>query len=357
MIKNCKLPAGFLRLNTEKYFSIFSRKLPVSLKWFLSCSVFFLCFGACIATSFANQKELDPKQYNPSYKKPGHLEQKKVTDSGLKDNSGSKDTSDMAFIKGGKFVRGSSFEQNKAAFKTCRKHDRSCRLWWFSDEYPLKLVAVDSYLIDIYEVTNEKYLEFVKATGHPPALDDSCSTDACWEGNLWKGSSFPSAIRNQPVTQVSWYDAETYCKWRGKRLPTEAEWEKAARGPSGSVYPWGTGFPRGRATFKRKWKGLYTMTNVGTYPTGVSVYGVHDMAGNVWEWVSDWYSRTYYTHGAKDNPQGYEDGEFKSLRGGSWVNFADSLRSAFRRWSRPDVKFNDTGFRCAKSAPIDIGIN
>ena len=357
MIKNCKLSAEFLRLDTEKYFSIFSRKLPVSLKWFLSCSVFFLCFGACIATSFANQKELDPKQYNPSYKKPGHLEQKKVTDSGLKDNSGSKDTSDMAFIKGGKFVRGSSFEQNKAAFKTCRKHDRSCRLWWFSDEYPLKLVAVDSYLIDIYEVTNEKYLEFVKATGHPPALDDSCSTDACWEGNLWKGSSFPSAIRNQPVTQVSWYDAETYCKWRGKRLPTEAEWEKAARGPSGSVYPWGTGFPRGRATFKRKWKGLYTMTNVGTYPTGVSVYGVHDMAGNVWEWVSDWYSRTYYTHGAKDNPQGYEDGEFKSLRGGSWVNFADSLRSAFRRWSRPDVKFNDTGFRCAKSAPIDIGIN
>jgi formylglycine-generating enzyme len=357
MIKNCKLPAEFLRLNTEKYFSIFSRKLPVSLKWFLSCSVFFLCFGACIATSFANQKELDPKQYNPSYKKPGHLEQKKVIDSGLKDNSGSKDTSDMAFIRGGKFVRGSSFEQNKAAFKACRKHDRSCKLWWFSDEYPLKLVTIDSYLIDIYEVTNEKYLEFVKATGHPPALDDSCSTDGCWEGNLWKGSTFPSVIRNQPVTQVSWYDAEAYCKWRGKRLPTEAEWEKAARGPSGSVYPWGTGFPRGRATFKRKWKGLYTMTNVGTYPTGVSVYGVHDMAGNVWEWVSDWYSRTYYTHGSKDNPQGYEDGEFKSLRGGSWVNFADSLRSAFRRWSRPDVKFNDTGFRCAKSAPIDIGIN
>jgi formylglycine-generating enzyme len=350
MIKNCKLPAEVLRLSIKKYFSIYPQKLPKSIKWFLSCSVFLFCFGMCIASSFANQKVRDPKQYDPSYKKPEYLEKKSVIE------SDSKDSSDMAFVRGGKFVRGSSFEQNKAAYKTCRKYDKSCKLWWFSDEYPLKLVNLDSYLIDIYEVTNAKYSEFVKATRHPPALDDSCTTDACWEGNLWKENSFPSVIRNQPVTQVSWYDAEAYCKWRGKRLPTEAEWEKAARGPSGSLFPWGNAYPKGRATFKKKWKGIYTMTNVGTYPTGVSVYGVHDMAGNVWEWVDDWYSRTYYTHGTKDNPHGYEDGEFKTLRGGSWVNYANTLRSAFRRWSRPDVKFNDSGFRCAKSVSLESEI-
>ena len=309
------------------------------LKRTLTGAVFFLFFGVWISSSLANdagEKHDEPREPKLSIVRPNP-----------------NDVSDMAFIRGGKFVRGSTFEENQTAFKMCRKNDRSCKLWWFSDEYPLKLVMLQTYLIDIYEVTNEKYLQFVEATGHPPALDDSCTTDACREGNLWKESSFPSKIRRQPVTQVSWYDAQVYCKWRGKRLPTEAEWEKAARGPSGSIYPWGNAFPKGRATFKRKWQGLHTMTNVGSYPNGVSVYGVHDMAGNVWEWVSDWYSRTYYNRGTKNNPKGLSKGEFKSLRGGSWVNFAGTLRSAFRRWSRPGVRFNDTGFRCAKSVPLE----
>lgn len=256
----------------------------------------------------------------------------------------------MAWIKGGNFVRGSSFKENQAALKMCRKYDRSCQLWWFSDEIPVKLITLKSYWIDIYETTNAQYLEFVKATGHRPALDDTCTTDSCWEGNLWKGESFSPLIKNQPVTQVDWYDAVAYCEWRGKRLPTEAEWEKAARGPSGNIYPWGNGSPKGKATYGKKWQGIATMTNVGTYPGGVSIYGVHDMAGNVWEWVSDWYHRTYYRKSRKKNPKGYTKGEFKVLRGGSWVNFPDSLRSSFRRWSRPDVRFNDTGFRCAKDS-------
>ena len=237
------------------------------LKRTLTGAVFFLFFGVWISSSLANdagEKHDEPGEPKLSIVRPNP-----------------NDVSDMAFIRGGKFVRGSTFEENQTAFKMCRKNDRSCKLWWFSDEYPLKLVMLQTYLIDIYEVTNEKYLQFVEATGHPPALDDSCTTDACREGNLWKESSFPSKIRRQPVTQVSWYDAQVYCKWRGKRLPTEAEWEKAARGPSGSIYPWGNAFPKGRATFKRKWQGLHTMTNVGSYPNGVSVYGVHDMAGNV----------------------------------------------------------------------------
>ena len=127
----------------------------------------------------------------------------------------------MAWVKGGNFLRGSSFKENQAALKICRKYDRSCQLWWFSDEFPLKLVALKSYWIDIYETTNAQYLEFVKATGHRPALDDNCTTNSCWEGNLWKSNSFSSMIRKQPVTQVSWYDAVAYCQWKGKRLHTE----------------------------------------------------------------------------------------------------------------------------------------
>ena len=257
---------------------------------------------------------------------------------------------DMAWIKGGKFLRGSSFKENQAALKVCRKYDRSCQLWWFSDEFPRKLITLKSYWIDIYETTNAQYLKFVKATGHRPALDDTCTTDSCREGNLWKGESFSSLIRNQPVTQVNWYDAVAYCEWKGKRLPTEAEWEKAARGPSGHIYPWGNGSPKGRATYNKKWKGIGTMTTIGSYPRGVSIYGLHDMAGNVWEWVNDWYSRTYYRKSKQKNPEGPKNGKFKVLRGGSWVNFPDSLRSTFRRWSQPGVRFNDTGFRCAKDS-------
>lgn len=319
-----------------KMFQVISGGSP--LKWALAGFTLFLFFaGSVLAKQVVEGVHDDPGEPKISVARPDP-----------------DDVSNMAFIRSGKFLRGSNFEENKAAFKMCRKLDKACRLWWFSDEYPAKLVSLDNYWIDIYEVTNEQYLEFVKATGHPPALDDSCTTDACREGNLWDGASFPPIIRKQPVTQVSWYDAEAYCKWRGKRLPTEAEWEKAARGPSGSRFPWGNASPEGRATFNRKWKGMYTMTDVGSYPEGASVYGALDMAGNVWEWVDDWYDRTYYTKGTKSNPKGWSKGEFKSLRGGSWVNHADSLRSALRRWSRPDVRFNDTGFRCAKTAPPDM---
>ncbi|MCH8157152.1 MAG: SUMF1/EgtB/PvdO family nonheme iron enzyme [Nitrospinae bacterium] len=254
----------------------------------------------------------------------------------------------MVNIPTGTFKRGSTFEENKRHKDMCRKYDSNCQLWWFNDEHPDHLVFLDSYWIDLFEVTNEKYLEFVLVTGHRSALDETCETDKCREGNLWEGNSFPSRISRQPVTQVSWYDADAYCRWRGKRLPSEAEWEKAARGPSGSMYPWGSGSPKHRAAYGRKWQGVYTMTDVGTYSNGVSLYGVFDMAGNVWEWVDDWYDPKYYNWGKKKNPRGPVEGEFKVVRGGSWVNHPDTLRSAFRRWSRPKVRFNDTGFRCAR---------
>lgn len=264
------------------------------------------------------------------------------------ENSKKNDFSFMARVKGGAFKRGSTFNESKEYLKQCRKTDRKCQLWWFEDELPQKLIELDSFWIDIYEVTNARYLEFVRATGHRPALDDSCQSAKCREGNLWNQDSFPPEVRNQPVTQVNWYDANTYCGWMGKRLPSEAEWEKAARGKKARVYPWGDESPEGKATFKRKWRGASTMTDVGSHPKGESIYGVFDMAGNVWEWVDDWYHFKYYSLGRKKNPRGPADGDFKVVRGGSWVNYENSLRSAFRRWSRPEVRFNDTGFRCAR---------
>ncbi len=258
------------------------------------------------------------------------------------------DLTGMGRIPTGTFIRGSTQKEIGYFYELCRKVDKNCRRWWLKDEAPRARVDIDGYWIDIFEVTNEQYLEFVLAAGHRPALDENCETKECRDGNLWKGTEFPDSISRQPVAQVSWYDAAAYCEWRGKRLPTEAEWEKAARGIQGNLYPWGSELPPGKATYRRKWRGEYTMTDVGSYSNGVSVYGVYDMAGNVWEWVADWYDRGYYRRGVIKNPKGPSEGEFKSVRGGSWVNYADALHSAFRRWSRPEVRFNDTGFRCAR---------
>jgi len=254
----------------------------------------------------------------------------------------------MVRIPAGRFRMGSNFEEVKKYYAQCKKADPSCALWWFDDEMPSHLIYLKDYWIDMFEVTNQNYLEFVLATGHRPALDDTCDTDKCREGNLWKENSFPESIRHQPVTQVNWHDADAYCRWRGKRLPSEAEWEKAARGPTGRLYPWGSSSPETRATFHRKWRGVFTLTDRGSYSSGVSIYGVYDLSGNVWEWVSDWYETYYYRDSPNHNPQGPKTGQFKIVRGGSWVNFAVDLRSSLRRWSRPEVRFNDTGFRCAR---------
>ncbi len=255
----------------------------------------------------------------------------------------------MVRIQQGNFRMGSSFQQTLEYYNRCKKLDKRCKVWWFRDERPERNVFLDTYWIDRYEVTNEKYLEFALATGHRPALDDSCESETCKEGNLWDGYSFPNKIKNQPVIQVSWYDADSYCRWRDKRLPTEAEWEKAARGTEGFLYPWGNSPPTPAHTnYNRKWKGYATLSDVGKHPPGISIYGVYDMTGNVWEWVADWYDLTYYPRARKKNPKGPKEGQNKLVRGGSWVNNDDVLHSAFRRWSRPEVRFNDTGFRCAK---------
>jgi formylglycine-generating enzyme required for sulfatase activity len=208
------------------------------------------------------------------------------------------------------------------------------------DERPQRKVYLDAFSIDAVEVTNERYGSFVRATGHQ------------WPPNPYgKGTvADTDRIGSLPVVQVTWHDASDFCRWAGKRLPTEAEWEKAARGTDGRRFPWGAERPTpDHATFGREWDGDSTMRSVGIMPDGHSPHGVMDMAGNVREWVADWYHPEYYAGAPARNPQGPDDGILKVIRGGSWHNQANELRVTARQKGGFALKTDGVGFRCART--------
>jgi sulfatase modifying factor 1 len=208
------------------------------------------------------------------------------------------------------------------------------------DEWPQRSVYLDAFMIDQVEVTNERYMRFVKATGHrtPP--------------NPYGTGPLQSiqGIEHLPVVQTTWYDAKTYCGWAGKRLPTEAEWEKAARGTDGRLYPWGNDPPTAkRANFDREWEDEQTLHAVGTLPGGDSPYGVKDMAGNAREWVADWYEAEYYRHAPDRNPQGPDKkGVVRSIRGGSWHSPTSDITTTARGRGGFALQTHGTGFRCVR---------
>lgn len=214
------------------------------------------------------------------------------------------------------------------------------------DEYPNHTVHLDPFYIDTYEVTNGRYLEFIRATGHHKPQHPSSPKKSLWEGVL-----MPESIADRPVINVDWFDAEAYCRWAGKRLPTEAEWEKAARGPDDRRFPWGNVEPTDKhLNFNQQWIGERTLMPVGSYPAGASPYGVHDMAGNVFEWVADWYDPSYYEHSPGTNPTGPESGDRKVVRGSGWQSETPTVRVFTRFGSDPTNRNESTGFRCAKDA-------
>jgi formylglycine-generating enzyme required for sulfatase activity len=205
------------------------------------------------------------------------------------------------------------------------------------DEKPVHRIYLNAFYIDKYEVTVGQYAKYLQATGMEEPSDWNIMNQA--------------QHRKRPVVNINWSDAATFCKWAGKRLPTEAEWEKAARGTDGRIYPWGDEAPtRLHANFgKKEWDNHLALVPGGSFEMGKSPYGIYDMAGNAWEWVNDWYEHDYYKKSPAKNPQGPTKGESKVVRGGSWLYVPDFLRTAFRFNAEPSGRHFGYGFRCAKT--------
>ena len=203
-----------------------------------------------------------------------------------------------------------------------------------SDEHPYHTVYLDAFSIDKTEVTAVQYQRCVEAG----ACSVADTGDYCTYGAVAKS--------DHPINCVDWDQGVAFCRWAGKRLPTEAEWEKAARGTDGRVYPWGNAWDAGKLNSADG--GPATTTSVGSYSAGASSFGALDMAGNVWEWVADWYGDGYYGQSPRENPQGPASGAWRVLRGRSWAYVTDT-RVASRYRFAPHYRIADIGFRCARS--------
>ena len=197
-------------------------------------------------------------------------------------------------------------------------------------ERPARKVWVEAFFIDKYEVTNRQYREFILTTSHrPPAF--------LYQERLGRD--------NQAVVGVSWLDAMAYAKWAGKRLPTEAEWEKSARGLDGRKYPWGAVWDKEKANSSES--KITGPAFVGSFLGGISPFGLFDMAGNVLEWTADWFVSNYYSFAPYKNPKGARFGTTRVVRGGSWVEGSRMLRTSARKGILPTLRASNIGFRCA----------
>ncbi len=251
-----------------------------------------------------------------------------------------KDQMPMVYVPEGEFLMGA-------------KDDPEAK----NDETPQHIVYLDAFWIDKTEVTNAMFAKFVAETGYITTAEQQGwskvhAESGQWvntEGADWQHPTGPGSnikgLDHYPVLHTSWEDARSYCAWAGKRLPTEAEWEKAARGPDGRLFPWGNSINCNYAQYKDcGGKSL----PVGSRPDGVSYYGAEDMAGNAWEWVADWYDANYYAYSPYENPPGPSGGEYRIQRGGSWkMGGPKYLRASNRARADTSETWETDGFRCA----------
>ena len=239
--------------------------------------------------------------------------------------------SDMIMIPEGTFLMGSGDEEIMKVVRELGGGELGPDVQWFAAERPQHEVNVKSFYMDKYEVTNKQYKEFVDATGRA-------------EPRHWENGVYPAGYGDHPVVYVSWFDAEAYCQWVGKRLPTEIEWEKAARGTDARIWSWGNTFDMTKCNVE-SWEGSDSKP-VGSYPTGVSPYGLYDMAGNVWEWTDSWYEA--YPGSTYNHPEFGK--KFRVLRGGSWYHYNSlgpiGARCASRDRAAPESISYVAGFRC-----------
>jgi formylglycine-generating enzyme required for sulfatase activity len=256
-------------------------------------------------------------------------------------------------------------EASEAMLADCNLFRTGCEISWFSASQPVHTVQVDPFSIDVYEVTNESFLEFINELG---MVDGACNDEDCLtlddsaielDDDLFVADE---ELLTHPVSGVSWYGANAYCKWRDVRLPTEAEWELAAGwdidNETKLFYPWGDEFDGSATNFcdvncpaqqanSNYDDGFETTAPVGSYEDGRSSAGLYDVAGNLWEWVNDWYDPAYYGDSPEENPTGPATGANKVVRGGSWFDTGNFTSTAVRFPAPPSESGDSIGFRCA----------
>jgi len=257
----------------------------------------------------------------------------------------------MVYVPTGEFQMGSDDAKVDVALQMCNTHYGNCEREWFEVEQPVHTVALDGFWIDQTEVTNAQYQRCVEAGACDQPLRSGSDTRNTYYGD--------SDYNDYPVVYINWHQADAYCKWAGARLPTEAEWEYAARGPEGRRYPWGDEFDGTRlnlcdANCKYDWAdevfddGYGDTALVGSYPGGASWCGALDMSGNAWEWMADWYEN--YPSERQVNPTGPSSGSLRVLRGDSADGTRSVARSTARHGDRPGNSYKYFGFRCVLPA-------
>lgn len=270
----------------------------------------FECHGPGLSDKF---RAIDSKYEKAIPLNPPLLKEKR---GGLKGRFEKTFSDDMVYIPAGEFTIGSNE-------------------WWPKSQPEHKRI-IDAFYMDKYEVTNKRYKKFVKAAERTPPAH-------------WVNGEFPAERAEHPVVFVSWYDANDFCRWEGKRLPTEPEWEKAARGTDKRTFPWGNKFEAKRGNMPQL--GKNDTMPVGSFENGKSPYGVYDMAGNVWEWTADWFN-PYPGNNHSDENYGEK---YKVVRGGSWYDCTYykcgiSAPTYNRIFFNPMTMNNNFGFRCARDA-------